>query len=68
MYSLENVNHAISAVGYWIFDSNYEKRLALYRESLYMICDPSVGEERVAVFETVFTVVRYILSTSYLKK
>ena len=21
----ENVNHAISVVGYWIFDSNYEK-------------------------------------------
>ena len=25
MDSLVNVNHAISVVGYWIFDSNYEK-------------------------------------------
>ena len=25
MYSLGNVNHAISVVGNWIFDSNYEK-------------------------------------------
>ena len=28
---LGNVNHAISAVGYWIFDSNYEKALVLNR-------------------------------------
>ena len=27
MDSLENVNHAISVVGYWIFDSNEEKDL-----------------------------------------
>ena len=25
METLGNVNHAISIVGYWIFDSNYEK-------------------------------------------
>ena len=25
MDSLGNVNHAISVVGYWIFDSNYKK-------------------------------------------
>ena len=25
MDSLENANHAISVVGYWIFDSNYKK-------------------------------------------
>ena len=25
MDSLGNVNHAISIVGYWIFDSNYKK-------------------------------------------
>ena len=29
MDSLGNVNHAISIVGYWIFDSNYEKVLCL---------------------------------------
>ena len=29
MESRENVNNAISIVGYWIFDSNYEKSLFL---------------------------------------
>ena len=42
---LGNVNHAISVVGYWIFDSNYKKSLVLNRESLDMICAPSVDEE-----------------------
>ena len=32
MYSLVNVNHATSVVGYWIFDSKYEKALVLNRE------------------------------------
>ena len=32
MDSLGNVNHAISVVGKWIFDSNYEKPLILNRE------------------------------------
>ena len=26
---LGNLNHAISVVGYWIFDSNYERALVL---------------------------------------
>ena len=29
---LENVNHAISVVGYWIFESNNKKALVLNRE------------------------------------
>ena len=33
-----------------------------------MIYAPSVGEEQVAEFETVFTAVRYICSTAHLKK
>ena len=57
---LGNVNHDISVVRYQIFDSNYEKALVLNKESLDMIFAPSVGEERVAEFETVFTAVRYI--------
>ena len=57
---LVNVNHAISVVGNWIFDSNYEKSLVLNRASLDMICAPSVGEEKYDIFETVFTAVRYI--------
>ena len=58
MDSLGNVNHAISVVGNWIFDSNYEKALVLNRESLDLICTPSVGEEQDAIFETVFNAVR----------
>ena len=54
MDSIVNVNHAISVVGYWIFDSNYEKALVLSRESLNMICAPSVSENQVAKFEIVF--------------
>ena len=34
MDNLGNVNHAISIVGNWIFDSSYEKELRLTRESL----------------------------------
>ena len=68
MDSLVNVIHAISVVGYWIFDSNYKKTLVLNRESLYMICSPSVGGEQAAKFETVFSAVRYIRSDAKLKK
>ena len=52
------MNHAISVVGKLIFESNYEKALVLNRESLDMICAPSVGEEQAAKFESVFTAVR----------
>ena len=51
---LVHVNHAISVVGYWIFDSNYERALVLNREFLGMICAPSIGEKEVATFETSF--------------
>ena len=44
MDSLGNMNHAISVVGSWIFDSNYEKELVLNKESLNMICASSIGE------------------------
>ena len=68
MYSLENLNHAISVVGNCIFDSNYEKALVLNRASLDMICAPSVGVEQGAIFESVFTAVRYIYYEVQLKK
>ena len=68
MKYLGHVNCAISVLGYWIFDSKYEKALVLNRELLDMICAPSVGEEEVAEFETVFTAVRYIFSAALLKK
>ena len=48
MDSLGNVNHAISVVGSWIYDSNYEIELVLNKESLEMICAPSIGEEQAA--------------------
>ena len=51
MDSIGNVNHAFSVVGCWIFDSDYEIALVLNRESLDMICAPSVGEEQAAKFE-----------------
>ena len=68
MDSLGNVNHAISVVGYWIFDSNLKKALVLNMASLDMICTSSVGEEQSAKFESVFTAVKYILSAAQLNK
>ena len=68
MDSLCNVNHAISASGYWIFDSNCDKSFVLNRQSLYIIFYPSVGKEQFAKFETVFYDVRYICLTAQLKK
>ena len=68
MDSLGNANHAISVVGNWIFDSNYEKALVINSASLDMIFAPSVGEEQYAIFESVFTAVRYICSAAQLKK
>ena len=62
MDSLGNTNHAISAVGNWIFDSNYERALVLNMDSLDMLCGPSVGEEQNVIFEKVYYVVRYILN------
>ena len=41
---LGNVNHAISVVGYWIFDLDYEKALVLNIELLDVIFAQSVGE------------------------
>ena len=68
MNSLGNVNHAISVVGNWIFESNYEELLVLNMASLGMICAPSIGEEQSSKFEIVFTSVRYISSEAQLKK
>ena len=62
MGSLGNFNHAISVVGSWIFDSNYERALVLNKESLDMICAPYVGEEQAARFEKNYYAVRYILN------
>ena len=44
IYSPGNVNHVISIVGHWIFDSNYKKSLFLTQELLDIICSSSIGE------------------------
>ena len=62
------MNRAISVVGGWIFDSNYERSLVLNKESLDMICAPYIGEEQAARFEKVYYAVRYILNEEKLKK
>ena len=59
MNSLGIVNYAIRVFGYLIIDSKNEKELVL-KKLLDIICAPSVGEEQVAKFETVFYAVRYI--------
>ena len=68
MNSIGDVNHAISVVGSWIFDSNYERALVLNKVSLDMICAPSVGEEQAAKIEKVYYAVRYIFNEEKLKK
>ena len=68
MDSISNMNHDISVVGYWIFDSNYGKTLLLNRESLDMVFDPSVGKEQVVTFEIVFNAVIYIHKLAQPKK
>ena len=67
MDSLGNVNHAISIVGNWIFESNYKITLVLNMASLDMICTPSVVEEQDAIFDF-FSSVRYIFNEAKLKK
>ena len=64
--TLDNVNHAISIVVNWIFESNYEKALRLTRVSLNIICSSFIGEEQVVNFETLFYAVRYMWSTGNL--
>ena len=65
--SVGNVNHAVSIVGYWIFDSNLKNTLPLKLDSLNLICSPLVGEGMFVVFESVFHAVRYINNTGKLK-
>ena len=60
MDTLGNVNHVISILGHFIFDSNYEKALCLTKESLDLVFSLSFDKEQVATFETVFYAVRYM--------
>ena len=67
MNSLVNVNHVISIVGNWLFDSNYKKALCLTQELLDIICSPSISQKLVAMFRSVFYVFRYSWASGNLK-
>ena len=43
MDSMGNMHYATSVLGNWMYESNYEKALVIYRESLDIICSLSVG-------------------------
>ena len=43
MGQLGNMNHDISVVGYWIFDSNYKKALVFTQEFLDIICSTFIS-------------------------
>ena len=68
MDSIRNANHAISVVGYWIFDSNYNKSLCLTQELLNIICSTSIDEELVVKFRSIFYAVRYSWAPGNIKK
>ena len=53
-------------VGY--LTKKFERALVLNKESLDMICAPSIGEEQAARFEKVYYAVRCILNEAKLKK
>ena len=62
------MNHAISVVGYWIFDSNNKKALCLTQELLDIICYTSIDKELVATFRSAFYAVRYSWAPGNIKK
>ena len=59
MDSLGGVNHGISIVGRWLFDSNYKKALFFTQELLDIICYPFIEEELILTFQYVFYAVGY---------
>ena len=67
MDSVGNVNHAVSLVGYWIFESNNKKSLPLTLYSLNILCPTSVGEGIFVVFESVFHAFIYINNIGKMK-
>ena len=63
MGTIGNVNHAVSIIIHWIFDSNYKKAFPLTIYSLNFICSPLLEEVILDRLETVFYAVRYIKNT-----
>ena len=68
MDSLRNLNRDISVVGYWIFDSKYERALCLTQYLLDIICSTSIDEELIATFRSAFYAVRYSWEPGNLKE
>ena len=59
---LVNVNLALSVVGKWIFDSNYEKALPLSIELFNFIYSCSCVDQTIAIFNVVYYAVMYVKS------
>ena len=68
MDSLGNVNHIITILRHWIFDSNYEKVIFLTQELLDIILSPCIGEVLVAMFQSIFYAFRYSWAQIHLKE
>ena len=66
--SLDNVNHAVSAVGKWIFDSNYKKDLPLNTYSLNLIYYCYDEYESFSIFLEVYNAVSYFNPKSKSKR
>ena len=67
MDTVGNLNHSVSIVGHWIFDSNYKKALPLTTQSLNIMWYPSEGGRGVfSLLESVFYAFIYVNNKSKL--
>ena len=57
---LINMNHAVSVVGYWITDSNFENGLILNKAYLDLMFSCTNDKYAIAEFEEFFHTVRFI--------
>ena len=60
MDSVDNVNHAVSVVGEWIFYSNYEKSLPFNIFPLHLFCDCFDKEAYFGIVQEVYYAVRCV--------
>ena len=67
MDSVGNINHAVSVVGKWTFDSNYKKVLPLNIDSLNLICAFSDEYYYLEIFQVVYYAVRSVNTKSISK-
>ena len=59
MDSVGNMNHAVSVVVKWVFDSNNENFLLLNIDSVDLICASSDEDDYYAKSQVVYYAVRY---------